>query len=366
MDHSNIDALQHDSAWKREFRRRLLKWFQVHARDLPWRRTKDPYAIWVSEVMLQQTQVATVIPYYQRFLERFPTVTDLAEADEQQILKLWEGLGYYRRARQLHRAAQEIVERFGGTFPRSLEDTLSLPGIGRYTAGAITSIAYDAPNPILEGNTIRLLSRLSRLRIDPTSRDAQRFLWDFAAWLLTRNGSGAFNQALMELGNLVCRPQSPACGDCPVATLCPTFAERLQSEIPRPKNPPKYEEVHEAAAVVWRGKHVLIRCCQPGERWAGLWDFPRIQVSANRITTPEIESEVVSQTGIKAGEFQEFLSLRHQVTRFRISLTCYRGLALGGRVRKSHVKWVTLQDLRELPLSVTGRKISDRLGESHR
>ncbi|NIL98241.1 MAG: A/G-specific adenine glycosylase, partial [Planctomycetales bacterium] len=184
-----------DTGWRRAFRRRLRAWYQRQARDLPWRVSRDPYRVWVSEIMLQQTQVSTVTPYFLRFIERFPDIGTLAAADEQEVLRHWEGLGYYRRARQLHRAAGQVVAQFGGQLPRQREPLLALPGIGRYTAGAILSIAFDAREPILEANTTRLLARLLAYPGDPAASAGQETLWAFAAALLPTRDVGRFNQA---------------------------------------------------------------------------------------------------------------------------------------------------------------------------
>src|SRR5688572_10138399 len=248
-------------AWRRSLARRMLAWFKKHARDLPWRRTRDLYAIWLSEIMLQQTQVGTVIPYWERFLARFPDVASLAAAEEREVLRLWEGLGYYRRARQLHAAAGRIALEHQGKFPTSYEAVRSLPGIGRYTAGAILSIGRDQRLPILEANTVRVLSRLTAFRGDTASTTGQRFLWSVAERILPRKQAGTFNQALMELGSEICTPRAPACERCPVAKLCPTFALGLQAIIPAPKRRTQYEEVTEAAVVISRGSKVLVRQC---------------------------------------------------------------------------------------------------------
>ncbi|MEX2558864.1 MAG: A/G-specific adenine glycosylase, partial [Pirellulales bacterium] len=237
-------------AWKREFRRRLLAWFGEHARDLPWRRSRDPYRVWISEIMLQQTQVATVEPYFRRFLRQFPSLRALAAAPEEQVLLAWEGLGYYRRARQLHRAARMIVEEHRGRFPREPAAVRALPGIGRYTAGAITSIAFDAREAIVEANTVRLFSRLLAYAGDTGQAAAQRLFWEFAEQLLPAGGAGRFNQALMELGSLVCLPREPQCGRCPVAALCPTHRDGLEQVIPRAASRPPATSVREAALVV--------------------------------------------------------------------------------------------------------------------
>ena len=201
----------------------LLDWYARHARQLPWRETTDPYAIWISEVMLQQTQVATVIDYYARFLTRFPTVAALAAADEQEVLTLWSGLGYYRRAKQMHAAARVIVDRHAGRFPERFDAILALPGIGRYTAGAISSFAFGARQPIVEANTTRLFSRLMALRDEPTTSSAQKELWKFAEAILPKNGksSGQVNQAVMELGSLVCTPRDQAAHHVPSPRIAP-------------------------------------------------------------------------------------------------------------------------------------------------
>ena len=242
---------------RQRFRRRLLAWFARHRRDLPWRRNRDPYSVWLSEVMLQQTQVATVVPYYERFLAHYPHVHALAAAGERDVLRLWEGLGYYRRARQLHRAAQRIVAEHGGEFPRDLDAVRSLPGIGRYTAGAIVSIAFDLPAPILEANTIRLLTRLLGYDGDPLGAAGQALLWQTAAALLPRREAGNFNQALMELGSLVCTPRGPDCPSCPVQTLCAARRTGREHELPRPRARPATTAVREAAVVIFRRGKVL-------------------------------------------------------------------------------------------------------------
>ena len=271
-------TLPFDPSWLQTFRRRLRAWYDRHARDLPWRGTRDPYAVWLSEIMLQQTQVETVKPYFQRFLAALPTIHALAKADEQQVLRLWEGLGYYRRARQLHQAARQIVALCDGRFPADPQSVQRLPGIGRYTAGAILSIAFDQRRPILEANTLRLFSRLLAYDGQTTSSAGQKLLWAAAEAVLPARDAGRFNQALMELGSEVCRRRSPACDVCPVAGLCQAQLRGLQDEIPRPKPRPHFEEVSEAAVLVRRRGRVLLIQWPEGRRWARLWDFPRFAV----------------------------------------------------------------------------------------
>jgi A/G-specific adenine glycosylase len=216
-----------------QIRAKLLRWYRRYARDLPWRRTRDPYAIWLSEIMLQQTQVQTVIAYYERFLKRLPTVEKLARARLDTVLKLWEGLGYYSRARNLHKAAQCILKEYQGVFPDTAEDLRRLPGIGRYTAGAVASIAYGLAEPILDGNVTRILCRLFRIHGDTGSRDVQQQLWALAAELVPRRSPGEFNQAMMELGATLCARQSPQCPDCPLQSLCQAQLHQEQDLLPQ-------------------------------------------------------------------------------------------------------------------------------------
>jgi A/G-specific adenine glycosylase len=347
------------SAWKRALATRLLKWFAGAARDLPWRRTKDLYAIWISEVMLQQTQVATVIPYWERFLKRFPDAAALAAADEQEVLRLWEGLGYYRRARQLHAAAGQIVNAHGGRFPATFHEVRELPGIGRYTAGAILSIGLDQRLPILEANSIRVLSRLTAFRGDPKSAAGQQHLWSIAEQILPPSACGAFNQALMELGSEVCSARAPVCQRCPVAELCAARRSGLVDSIPRSSQRKAYEEVTEVAVIVRERGHVLLRQCQSGERWAGLWDFPRFAAADEATLAEQIATRTRELAGVCVRAGERLATLKHSVTRFRIQLHCYvaRRTTRSRRTAQT-ARWVALPDLPGYPLSTTGRKIS--------
>ncbi len=351
-----------DATWRRGLRRRLLAWYRRHRRDLPWRRTSDPYAVWVSEIMLQQTQVATVVPYFERFLAAFPSIIALAEADERDVLRLWEGLGYYRRARQMHRAARLLVAEHQAVFPRDLAIVRKLPGIGRYTAGAIVSIAFDLPAPILEANTVRLLSRLIGFRGDTSSVAGQNVLWQTAELLLPRRGCGELNQALMELGSLVCAPRTPDCQHCPLISLCAARRLGEQERIPRLRAKPCIESVREAAIVLWRGDRVLLRQRTAGERWAGLWDFLRFPlVSSNEpALDPELCAGIRRQTGLRARPHEHIATLKHGVTRFRITLDCYHARCQPGRAKLAAGNWQWLRphELVDIPLSVTGRKLA--------
>lgn len=372
-----------DSKSKIALRRRLLTWFDKNQRDLPWRKNKTPYRIWVSEIMLQQTQVATVIDYYRRFLERFPNVSRLAAASESDALKMWEGLGYYRRARQMHAAAKAIVDQHGGKFPSDFEEVLALPGVGRYTAGAILSISLDHRLPILEGNTIRLFARLLAMEADPRSSNNQNVLWDFSRSLLPRKRCGDFNQALMELGSQICTPREPACDRCPLMNLCPAFLHRLQDRIPVAAKKMNYEDINEAVVLVARNvrgqRKFLVRLCGPGERWEGLWDFPRYVINQQRpkkLTADDangwevnrlrhLESKLKSQFGLTATIRATNHRIKHAVTRFRIQLDCFRAETVKGRLKSAdtEVAWKTQQELDDLAMSVTGRKIARQINK---
>jgi A/G-specific adenine glycosylase len=349
-----------DGNWRRRFRHRLTRWYQRHARPLPWRQTRDPYRIWVSEVMLQQTQVVTVQSYFEEFLQRFPDIATLAAASEERVLRAWEGLGYYRRARQLHAAAREIMTRHGGEFPNDIQAAQDLPGVGRYTAGAILSIALDQRQPILEANTIRVFSRLLGYRGPAARGPGQRLLWAFARQILPRRQPGLFNQALMELGSLVCAPQ-PRCLACPVARLCAARAAGLQDQLPVKPPKPEYQQVREAAVIVRRQGTVLLRRCGVGERWEGLWDFPRFPWGEAGTTTVLAES-VQRLTGVTIVPGPLLMTIKHGVTRFRITLSCHLAEYRSGQLKHCDaMTWADHAQLDELPLSTTGRRIARKL-----
>ncbi|MFN5321820.1 MAG: A/G-specific adenine glycosylase [Planctomycetota bacterium] len=354
------------------FRRALIRWFRRHQRDLPWREQPDGYRIWVSEIMLQQTQVATVVAYYQRFLQRFPEVNSLAEADESEVLKLWEGLGYYRRARQLHAAARQIVARHGGEFPSTFADVLALPGVGRYTAGAIMSIAFDQPQPILEGNTIRVFARLLGMTECAREKASEQRLWSFSQSLLPPGeGSRDLNQGLMELGSELCRVRQPACLLCPVSRWCRAFAEGIQDQLPVLTPRMEYVPRQDGLVLIRRGRKLLLRKCAEGEHWTGLWDFPRVTLAeaAPQPVSPQVsrlaEQAFQRELGLSVAVEPAGKRLKHAVTKYRITLDCFWG-KLQGRVPKGRGEWawVAAEELPRLALNATGRKVADWLAEA--
>jgi A/G-specific adenine glycosylase len=317
-----------DNEWVARVRIRLVDWFEGAGRKLPWREDRDPYRILVSEMMLVQTTVAAVIPYFARFLERFPTVRDLAEADEADVLKAWEGLGYYRRARQLQVAARSIMVDHSGAFPEDPEAIRNLPGVGRYIAGAVLSFAFDRAAPIVEANTQRVLARWLAWDEDLKSTRSRARLWEAAARMVPEAGAGEFNQAFMELGALVCIPKKPLCLACPVAGECVSRKLGVQDRIPvaSPKDPPKL--VAEACALVEREGSMLIVKRGAGRLWEHFWEFPTIHVTgadpASRSTVGDDLAEGVRRlTGIRASIGPVAKTVRFGVTNHRVTLEAH-------------------------------------------
>lgn len=261
-------------------REALGAWYDTSARDLPWRRTRDPYAIWLSEVMLQQTRVETVIPYFERFLERFPSVDALASAPMDEVLSQWSGLGYYRRARQLHAAAREVTERYGGALPDRASELRTLHGVGAYTAGAIASIAFDRPEPLVDGNVARVLSRVEGIADDIRGAAGARRLWQAAARLVPEDRPGRWNQALMELGATLCAPRDPRCAACPLAASCVAAIEGRQGELPvvSAKKAPRAVKV--VAAVLRHGRLVLLGQRKADGLFGGMWEPPMVEAAS--------------------------------------------------------------------------------------
>jgi A/G-specific adenine glycosylase len=341
-------------------RRRLLAWYVRNARQLPWRSSRDPYTIWVSEVMLQQTQVATVIPYFERFLQSFPSIAALAQADLEQVLRLWEGLGYYRRARDLHRAAGILHANHSDKIPADADLLGNLPGLGRYTTNAVLSQAFDLRLPILEANSVRVLCRVLGVRQDPKKGTTQRFLWDAAARLLPRKRVGQFNQALMELGALVCTPTKPDCAVCPLAHDCCAHRDNLQELIPLRGKKEKTTEVREVALVLRRAGKVLLAKRPPTGRWADLWEFPHIELEPGE-TTIEGATRLLAELGIHADLGEEIITLKHAVTRFRITMVCMEAKYRNGRFRvgiHARTKWLTPDQLAQYPVSSPQRSLA--------
>jgi A/G-specific adenine glycosylase len=338
---------------------RLLEWFDTFQRSLPWRLDRDPYRIWVSEVMLQQTQVSTVVGYFERFVARWPTLVDLASADEQEVLQLWQGLGYYRRARDLLRAAQMLAARPGSAFPRTLEELEGLPGLGEYTRNAVLSQAFDARLPILEANTQRLLSRIFGREDDPREPAARRWLWQAAKAILPEERVGDFNQALMELGALVCTPSAPRCLVCPVRERCAAYAQGRPESIPHRNPPPAPTAVRELALILQReGEFLLVQRPATG-RWANLWEFPRVECLPEE-SLDEAARRAAALVGMTIDSASPFTIVKHGVTRFRITLHAHRAAWLFGEFTPGAYptgRWLNREQLGALPVSTPQRRI---------
>ncbi len=268
----------------------MLDWFHANARDLPWRRTRNPYAIWVSEIMLQQTQVKTVLPFWERWMRELPTIEAAAHASPDKIHKLWEGLGYYTRARNLQKAARFILEKHGGRFPEEFDDILALPGIGRYTAGAISSIAFNQPAPILDGNVMRVLTRIFGITENPRKRKTNQLLWQLATELVenSKGHCSYLNQSLMELGALVCTPRTPRCANCPIKRLCVAFKENRVDELPNLGRRAAATARRFVAFVVESCGKFLVRQRPANVVNAHLWEFPNVEVNGAVVDAAKI------------------------------------------------------------------------------
>ena len=364
MDHAALDYAA--------VARLLVDWHNAHQRDLPWRKAaagaRDPYAVWISEVMLQQTRVEAVIGYYNRWMERFPTVGALAAADLQEVLKAWEGLGYYARARNLHKAAQVIMVDYGGLFPTERAALLALPGIGEYTVGALLSIAYNQPEPLLDGNVKRVLARLLDLDQPIDQPAVLKLLWQNARLLVEAAApgeAGACNEGIMELGALICTPQSPRCLLCPLQDLCAAAAQGTQADrpvMPARKRTPHYDV---AAGVIWQSepyRSPLLLAQRPHKGLlGGLWEFPGGKLEERDPDLPAcLRREIAEELGIAIDVGERVTVVQHAYTHFRITLHAFHAIHRDGEPRKIGVadwRWVALDEVETFPLAVTDRKI---------
>jgi A/G-specific adenine glycosylase len=338
----------------------LLQWYKKNKRDLPWRKTKDPYAIWVSEIMLQQTQVETVIPYYQKFLRSFPTARHLAKADLSKVLKIWEGLGYYSRARNLHHASKIIVKRFEGKIPDSLRDLLNLPGIGRYTAGAIFSIAFNKEAPILDGNVKRVLSRLFAVSGSSGERKTEQLLWQLSESLIPKGLANPFNQALMDLGSMVCTPKDPECPRCPLNKYCQGYLSGKPESYPSKTIKKRIPHIPALSAVIKKDGKVLLRQRPPRGFLGGLWEFPnwriegkprmRVRLRLGNTIKKEMEMDV---------DVKELIGVFNQTySHFKLTLHVFNCEVLGGNGKG---KWVPIRNLHLFPMSRIHRRIAESI-----
>lgn len=339
----------------------LLAWYDRAAAALPWRKTNDPYVIWLSEIMLQQTQVETVIPYFLRFLAQFPNIHALANAPLDDVLKSWEGLGYYSRARNLHKLSGIVAREFGGHFPTSAEELQKLPGIGRYTAGAVASIAFGQRVPVLDGNVMRVFARLTDFADDVTQTSAQAHLWGLAeAWLPERR-VGDYNQALMELGRTVCKPRLPLCASCPLQTTCAAYKNGTQRQRPvkKKKGPTPHYDV--AAGLIYDAAgRVLIAQRPTNGLLGGLWEFPGGKQEQGESLVECLKRELREELGISAAVGPLFVVVRHAFTHFKITLHVFICQHTGGAPQKHGVQdwaWVRVDELERYAFGKADRAV---------
>jgi A/G-specific adenine glycosylase len=350
---------------------RLLEWFTRNSRDLPWRKTYDPYDVWISEVMLQQTQVARGAVRFRRFKERFPDVAALASGSEEEVLSLWEGLGYYSRARNLLRAAKLMAERHGGLVPETEAELLALPGVGTYTAAAILSIGFGKDVPLIDANVERVFARHFDIDLPVRTAGAQRELRRHAARLMPCGGSRVFNQALMELGGLVCRPRAPRCGECPLALSCEALRLGIVDQRPILSRPAEILELDVVTGVlVHRGKMFIQKRLEGGV-WPGLWEFPGGRVEPGELPEQAVVREFLEETELEVSVLEKIRTIRHGYTRYRVTLQCFF-CKLAGRktvpvlsAAQEH-RWAAPRDLARFAFPAGHRKLIDSLSRDLR
>jgi A/G-specific adenine glycosylase len=346
-----------DHARVRRLRAPLLRWYLHAKRDLPWRRTTDPYAIWVSEVMLQQTTVAAVIPYWERFLERFPDTASLAAGREEDVLALWSGLGYYRRAQALRRGAIAMMERHGGRVPEEADALLGLPGIGRYTAGAIASLAFGQETPVVDGNVKRVFARLFAMR-EGVGAAAERAHWSIAETLVRGATPGDLNQAVMELGATVCTPRAPRCDNCPVGRWCRGLALGRPTAFPARKKPGPVRVVPVAVTWIERRGHVLLERRQPEGPLRGAWDLPAAVIAPGETAGRAIARALSARHGLQLRAGQILLRERHSILASRLVIDVVETAVVSPCPRCAALRWVAPSHLDDIAISGATKKIA--------
>ncbi len=350
-----------------DFRDTLLAWFKDYQRDMPWRHTDDPYRIWISEVMLQQTQVKKVVGYYERFIERFPDVQHLATAPLQDVLKVWEGLGYYARARNLHKAAKVIVNELHAKIPVDYATFRKLPGVGDYSAAAVQSIAFDAPYAAVDGNIKRVLARLFLMEAPINDAKSAKLFQRKADELLDPNAPGFFNQAMMELGATVCRPQSPTCLVCPVNSFCEAFHTARQDEFPYRRATKPVPEHHLAVGVIYKDNEVLLTQRQLDGLLGGLWEFPGGRLTEGETAEVACVRHIADVVNLSVTNVRYLTRVKHAYTHFKVVVDVFRCEYQTGEVvlkGPRDAKWVEVTALQEYPLPrVTHKFLGKLIGE---
>lgn len=340
-----------------EFQRDLINWFKDEQRILPWRENQDPYRVWVSEIMLQQTRVDTVIPYFNNFVEKYPTIKALAEAPQDEVLKAWEGLGYYSRARNLQSAVRDVAENYGGEVPDEPQEIAKLKGVGPYTAGAILSIAYGVPEPAVDGNVMRVLSRILGIWEDIAKPSTRKIFEELIREIISKNDPSSFNQGLMELGAIICTPKSPSCLLCPVQSHCRAFHEGSQEELPIKSKKKAPSPVPIAVAVLQdeRGRYLIRKRPEEG-LLAGLWEFVNVELTDGGLKEDQLTEYVSKEYGSQASIQDEILTFTHVFSHIKWYLTVYKG-TVDGITENETVRFVEENELEQFAFPVAHQKI---------
>jgi len=343
----------------------LLEWFHQNKRSMPWRQTTDPYKIWISEIMLQQTQVTTVIPYYKRFMEKFPTVETLAKAPQQTVLKSWEGLGYYSRARNMHKAAREVVSEYSSIFPDSYAKLLNLKGIGPYTAAAVSSIAFNEQQAVVDGNVIRVLSRYFGIKDDVRRSVVKNDIQEIANSIIPEDSPGDFNQAVMELGATVCTPKNPGCDSCPLSVDCIAYKTAETDIIPY-KSPRKKVPHHQiGVGIIENSEGELLIALRPDDAMlGGLWEFPGGKKEKGESIEETVERELHEELGVQVAVGEKFMDLKHAYSHFKITLHAYWCTIKTGTPKpksSTDLKWVTLEEIDDYPFPKANKVLIEKL-----
>ena len=349
-------------------RHQLTDWYRRCARQLPWRQRSDPYAIWVSEVMLQQTRVDTVTDYYRRFLDRFPTVQALADAPADAVMKAWEGMGYYTRARNLHHAARIVAYDHDGQLPASVEGLGKLPGVGPYTAGAIASIAFGLDEPVLDGNVVRVLTRVFGIAEPVKAATTQSRLWDLARDLIPPGQAGLFNQAVMDLGATTCTPRQPRCPQCPIADACAARAAGTQEQLPVKAPARKTPHCDVVVGVIRRRGRILVDRRPAKGLLGGLWEFPGGKIEPGETHAQALRREIREEVGLDVTVGEKIATVKHAYSHFRITMHAYACQAPSGKARAlacDAIKWIWPKQLAEHAFPRANRKVIEKLQAPH-
>jgi len=352
-----------------EITQKLLEWYHQHQRNFPWRQQPEPYAVWVSEIMAQQTRLETVQPYFQRWMERFPSIAALASASQQEVLNMWEGLGYYSRARNLHKAAKIIMQTFNGQIPTMRSELENLPGIGRYTAGAVASIAYGQDEAVVDGNIKRVYARLFQIN-EPVNKPAgEKIIWSLAETHLPEGQAGDYNQALMDLGATICLPRQPQCEICPLQENCLAFKNELARELPNKKQKPASPHYTVTAAVLHKENNQVLIAQRPQDALLGsLWEFPGGKRKNGETLKACLKREILEELQCKIKVGEKLGIYKHAYTHFKVTLHAYHCELVSDSIHPQYhqaVRWVNISDLGEYPMGKIDRMISQQLQEKN-